>query len=167
MLISRMATSGFSLIAFSTASRPFMASPTTIQPRRARRSSRIPRRTSSWSSATRIRSLFVALVICRYHHAHRGAVFAGFNIELTAYKGDSLVHAGDADPASKEHFPVSGSSVAFVAYFQRDLFGVTPNSYVGLGTPRMALNVRETFLNDPEKSQLGMWLHPPESRRYL
>src|ERR1700693_4038793 len=167
MLISRMARSGFRLLAFSTASRPFKASPTTVQPRRARRSPRMPRRTSSWSSATRIRSLFVALVICRYRHAHRGAVSAGFNIELTAYKGDSLVHAGDADPTSKEHFPGSGNSAAFVDYFQRELSGATPNSYLGSLTSRMPVNIRETFLNDPEKAQLDIWLHPSETRRYL
>jgi len=31
----------------------------------------------------------------------------------------------------------------------------------------MPLDVRETFLNDPEKSQLGMWLHPSKTRRNL
>ena len=31
----------------------------------------------------------------------------------------------------------------------------------------MPLDVGETFLNDPEKSQLDMWLHPSETRRYL
>src|ERR1700676_1239188 len=148
MLISRMATSGFSLFAFFTASRPFMASPTTIQPRRARRSPRMPRRTSSWSSATRIRSLFVPLVICRYRHAHRGSAAAGFNIKLAADELHSLVHARDADPKSKGHFPIpfqqaSGNSAAFVAYLQCDLSGATLNSYLGLGTSRMPLDVRE------------------------
>src|SRR6267143_3160547 len=173
MLISRMATSGLSLVAFSTASRPFMASPTTVQPRRARRSPRIPRRTSSWSSATRIRSLFVPLlVICRYRHTHRGAAAAGFNIKLAAYERHSLVHARDADPKSKGHFPVpssrtSGNSAAFVANLQRDLSGVTLNSYLGLGTSRMPLDVGETFLHHAEQSHLGVWLHPSETRRNL
>ena len=31
----------------------------------------------------------------------------------------------------------------------------------------MPLNVRETFLDDPEKSQFDIWLHPSETRRYL
>src|ERR1700686_698938 len=167
MLISRMAMSGFSLFAFSTASRPLMASPTTVQPRRARRESRMPRRTSSWSSATRIRSLFVPLVIRRYRDAHRGAAAAGINIQLAAYERHSLVHARNANSKSKEHFPASGNSAAFVTYLQSDLSGVTLNSYLGLGTSRMPLNVRETFLNDPEKTQLDMWLHPSETRRYL
>src|ERR1035438_5245712 len=157
MLISTMTTSGFSLFAFSTASRPFIASPTTVQPRRALRSPRMPRRTSSWSSATRMRSFFVPLVICRYRHAHRGAAAVGFNIKLAAYERHSLVHARDADPKSKGHFPilspqVSGNSAAFVAYLQCDLSRLTVNSYLGLGTSRMPMDVRETFLNDPEKS---------------
>ena len=132
----------------------------------------MPRRTSSWSSATRIRSGFVPLVICRYRHAHRGAAAAGFNIKVAAYECHSLVHARDANPKSKGHFPIpsphaSGNSAAFIAYLQRELSGVTLNSYLRLGTSRMPLDVRETFLNDPEKSQLGMWLHPSETRRYL
>src|SRR5580704_16483939 len=167
MLISRMATSGFSLFAFSSASRPFMASPTTVQPRRARRSPRMPRRTSSWSSATRIRSLFVLLVIRRYRHAHRGAAAAGFNIKLAAYERHSLVHTRNADSKPREHFPASGNSAAFVAYLQPDLSEVTFNSYLGLRTSRMPLNVRETFLNDSEKSQLDIWLHPCDTRRYI
>ena len=131
----------------------------------------MPRRTSSWSSATRIRSLFVPLVICRYRYAHRGAAAAGFNIKLAAYERHSLVHARDADPKSKGQFPIpsqaSGNSAAFVAYLQCDLSWVTLNSYLGLGTSRMPLDVRETLLNDPEKSQLDIWLHPSETRRYL
>src|SRR5580700_725397 len=132
----------------------------------------MPRRTSSWSSATRIRSGFVPLVICRYRHAHCGATAAGFNFKLAAYECHPLVHARDANPKSKRHFPVppphaSGNSAAFVAYLQRELSRVTLHSYLGLGTSRMSLDVREAFLNDPEKSQLDMWLHPSEGRRYL
>src|ERR1700688_2725905 len=136
MLISRMATSGFSLFAFSTASRPFMASPTTVQPRRAQRSPRMPRRTSSWSSATRIRSLFVLLVICRYRHAHRGTATAGFNIKLAADELHSLVHARDANSRSEGQFfvlspQVSGNSIPLVADLQCGLSRVALNSYLG------------------------------------
>lgn len=132
----------------------------------------MPRRTSSWSSATRIRSGFVPLVIRGYRHAHRGAAAAGFNIKLSPDERYSLMHARDADPNSKGHFPipspqVSGNSAAFVAYLQREFSGATLNSYRGLGASRMPLDVRETLLNDPEKSQLDMWLHPSETRRYL
>src|SRR5882724_8670505 len=172
MLISRMATSGFNLFAFSTACRPFMASPTTVQPRRARRSSRMPRRTSSWSSATRMRSGFVDLLIYWYRHAHRGAPAAGFNIKLAAYERHPLVHAWDPDSNSKEHFPIppsqaTGNSAAFVAYLQCDLSRVALNSYLGPGASRMSLDVRETFLNDAEQRQFGTWLHPSEARRDL
>src|ERR1700732_2031033 len=172
MLISRMATSGFSLFAFSTASRPFMASPTTVQPRRAQRSPRMPRRTSSWSSATKIRSLFVPLVICRYRCAHRGAAAAGFNLKLAAHERHALVHAEDADAKSKRRFPIpcpqaSGDSAAFVANLQCDLSRVPLNSNLGLETSRMPMDIRETFLNNPEKSQLDMWLHPRKTRRYV
>src|ERR1700688_3192517 len=155
MLISRMATSGFSLFTFSTASRPFMASPTTVQPRRAQRSPRMPRRTSSWSSATRIRSLFVPLVICRYRHAHRCTADAGFNIKLAANELHSLVHARDANSESRGKVPipfpkVSGNSAAFVAYPQRDLSRITVHSYLGLETSRMPLDVDEALLNRTE-----------------
>ena len=132
----------------------------------------MPRRTSSWSSATRMRSGFVPLVICWYRRAHRGAAAAGFNSKLTAYQRHSLMHARDANPKPKGHFPIpsphaSGNSAAIVAYLKRELSGVALNSYLGLGTSRMPLDVREAFLNDPEKSQLDMWLHPSETRRYL
>src|SRR6202035_2147780 len=132
----------------------------------------MPRRTSSWSSATRIRSGFVPLVICGYRHAPRGAAAAGINIKLAAYQRHSLVHARDADSNSKGHFPItfplaSGNSAAFVAYLQREFSGATLNSNLGFGTSRMPLDVGETFLNHPEKSQLDMWLHPSEARRYF
>ena len=132
----------------------------------------MPRRTSSWSSATKIRSLIVPLVICRYRHAHRCAAAAGFNIKLAADGCHSLAHARDADAKSKGHWPLpspqaSGNSAALVADLQCDLFGTTLNSYLGLGTSRMALDIRETFLNNPEKSQLDMWLHPSEMPRYF
>jgi len=112
------------------------------------------------------------LVICRYRHAHRGAAAAGFNIKLPADERHSLVHARDADPESKGRFPIPspqapGNSAAFVAYLQRELSEATLGSYLGLETSRMPLDVRETFLNDPEKSQLGMWLHPSKTRRNL
>src|ERR1700730_1900887 len=165
-----MATSGFSLFAFSTASRPFMASPTTVQPRRAQRTPRMPRRTSSWSSATRIRSLFRPLLICGYRHAHCGAPFAGFNSKLAADLRRSLMHAGNADARPKRQFPIlqrPRNSAAFVVYLQRNCTRVAFNSDLGLGTSRMPLDIRETFLNDPEKSQLDMWLQAPETRRYL
>ncbi len=115
---------------------------------------------------------FVPLVICRYRHAHRGAAAAGINIKLAADERHSLVHAADADAKSKRRFPIpcpqaSGNSAAFVAYLQRELSGATLNSYRGFRASRMPLDVRETFLNDPEKSQLEMWLHPSETRRYL
>src|ERR1700694_6357410 len=119
----------------------------------------MPRRTSSWSSATRIRSVFMLLlVICRYRHAHRCAAAAGFNIKLAANGRHSLVHARDADAKSKRHFPfpfsqASGHSATFVAYLQCDLSRVPLNSYLGLGTSRMPMDIRETFLNNPEKSQ--------------
>jgi hypothetical protein len=114
----------------------------------------------------------VPLVICRYRHANCGAAAAGFNIKLAAYEHHSLVHARDADSKSKGHFSItfplaSGNSAAFVAYLQRELSGATLNSYLGFETSRMSLDVRETFLNDPEKSQLDMWLHPSEARRYF
>jgi hypothetical protein len=115
----------------------------------------MPRRTSSWSSATRIRSGLVPLVICRYRHAHRGAAAAGFNIKLAPDERYSLMHARDADPNSKGHFPipspqVSGNSAAFVAYLQRDLSRVTVQTYLGLETSRMTLDVNEALLNHTE-----------------
>src|SRR5882724_12724411 len=58
MLMSRMATSGFSFIVFSTATRPFAAWPTTLQPGWEWRTPRAPRLTNSWSSAIIMRSFF-------------------------------------------------------------------------------------------------------------
>src|SRR6266853_1377720 len=170
MLISTMATSGFNVFAFSTASRPFAASPMIVQPRRARRSPRMPRRTSSWSSTTRIRSFFVPLVICGYRRAHRGATTAGINVQPAADELYSLVHARDANSKPKGQFAspqVSGNSTTFVAYLQCDPSRVALNPYLGLGTSRMPLDVREAFLNHAEQSQLDTWLHPSETRRYL
>src|SRR5580700_282657 len=48
-----------------------------------------------------------------------------------------------------------------------DLSRVAPNSYLGLETSGMPLDVGETFLNDAEQSQLDTWLHPSETRRDL
>ena len=126
----------------------------------------MPRRTSSWSSATRMRSFFAPLVIYWYRNAHRRAAAAGFNIELSGNQRHSLVHAGDANAKSKRRFPIpsphaSGNTTAFVAYLQCDLSRVTLNAYLGLETSRMSLDIRETFLNNTEKSQFDMWLHPP------
>ena len=99
----------------------------------------MPRRTSSWSSATRIRSLFVPLVICRYRYAHRGAIAAGFNIKLATQELHSLVHARDANSETRGKVPipfpkVSGNSAAFVAYLQAIFPGSRSISYLGLET---------------------------------
>ena len=53
---SRITTSGFNSLAFSTASRPSVASPQISQPSCDCRSVHRPRRTTSWSSAIRIRT---------------------------------------------------------------------------------------------------------------
>src|ERR1700683_977637 len=53
MLISRIIRSGFSSVAFATASLPFITSAQTSQPA-ADRAERKPRRTASWSSAIKI-----------------------------------------------------------------------------------------------------------------
>src|ERR1700674_4256045 len=169
MLISTMATSGFSLFAFSTASRPLAASPMTRQPRRAQRSPRMPRRTRSWSSATRIRSFLVPLVIYVYRHAHRCAAAAGFNIQPAANELHSLVHARDAHAQFEREesvpfqFP-GGSSAALVTDLQLDFILAAIQLNLGLETSRMPLHVWNIFLNHPEQSHLDIRCHPSETR---
>src|SRR5258708_7284828 len=165
-----MAMSGFSLLAFSMASRPFAASPTTFQPRGAWRRPRIPRRTSSWSSATKMHSFFPALPIQRYRHAHHRAAATGINIEPPADKLHSLLHAGDANSQRKWRFsvfPVSRNSTAAVAYFQCDLFRVADNPYFSLQASRMPLHVRKALLDHSKKRQLRISFQPSELRRNL
>src|ERR1700733_9812018 len=97
MLISSMATSGFSIFAFSPASGPPVASATTFQPRWESRIARAPRRTNPWSSATRIRSFFMFVTTKGCHYAHRCAVTRGNNFKSSADQFHSFLHAGDAD----------------------------------------------------------------------
>src|SRR5438045_701364 len=59
--MSTMTTSGFSCNAFSTASRPSLASPQTSQPSCFSSKARKPRRTISWSSANKILNFIIAL----------------------------------------------------------------------------------------------------------
>ena len=56
---------------------------------------------------------------------------------------------------------------SLVAHLQCDPSRIALNSYLGLGTSRMPLDVGETFLNHAEQSQLDTWLHPSETRRCL
>jgi len=65
----------------------------------------MPRRTSSWSSATKIRSPFVPLAIYGYVYTLRRAIAAGFNIQLAWMCFTSLVHARDATPSPRDNFP--------------------------------------------------------------
>src|SRR6267378_3541155 len=151
MPISTTATSGFSSIAMSTASRPFAASPTTLQPCREWRTARAPRRTNPWSSAIRMRSFFTFVLPKRYCHAHRCAVIGGINLKPPSDQLHSLLHAGDADTDLESGlvFPslcTGRESVAEVTNFQRE-FRVAMNSYLGSLTSRMALNVGEALLH--------------------
>src|SRR5882762_2891292 len=151
MLISSMTTFGFSFLAFSTASRPFAASPTTLQPGRECRTPRAPRRISSWSSAMRMRSFFMSFSCERYRYAHYCAVTAEMNIEPSTDQLHSLLHAGDADANLERRllFPLRRAGrglTAMVADFQREI-RVAINSYLGSLTSRVALNVGEGLLH--------------------
>src|SRR2546427_1487627 len=126
MPMSTTATSGFSSIAFCTASRPFVASPTTLQPGREWRTARAPRLTNAWSSATRMRSFFTSVPLQRYRHAYCCAVTGKINIEPAANQFYSLLHAGDADTNFEAGLPTlcrltDRGSVAPVAHFQREV----------------------------------------------
>ena len=127
----------------------------------------MPRRTSSWSSATRMHSFFAALPINRHRHAHHCAAATGINFEPATDKLRSLLHAGDANSKPKWCFsvsPVPRNSTATVAYLHRDLSRVADNSYFGPQASRMPLDVRKAFLNHPKESQLRISFKPPELR---
>src|ERR1700729_3171331 len=106
MLTSTIATSGLSLFTFSTASLPFAASPITRQPLRERRSPRMPRRTSSWSSASNMRTVLVRPLIYSYRHAHDCAAATGIDCNLSPDDLNAFAHTGDANAKPKWNFPV-------------------------------------------------------------
>src|SRR5260370_12828465 len=170
MPISSMATSGFSLIAFSTASRPFAASPTTLQPCREGRTAPEPRRTSPWSSAIRMRRFFTIACLQRgrYRHAHSCTLTCGINIKPAPDQLHPFLHAGDANTNFKPEFLflaryTSRASVATVADFHCKI-RVAINSYLGLETSRMSLDVGEAFLHHSKHSKLDFSCDPSEAR---
>src|SRR6266478_1956572 len=160
MPISSMTMSGFSFIAFSTASRPLAASATTLQPRRERRTAPAPRRTSPWSSATRMRSFFTFVRLQRqgYCHAYGCTSTAGINIKLAADQLHSFLHTANANSNFKPELfflarYTGGSSAATVADFHRKIrVAIDPN--LGLETSRMPLDVGEALLHHSKYNQL-------------
>src|ERR1700681_3990225 len=115
----------------------------------------MPRRISSWSSATNIRSLSGLSIIGGYFYTHRCALIAGFNLQCTTNLFDAFLHARDANTDALEwrpaQFLISSNFMAFIDDLDRKLFLVTFDSYCSLWTSRMALNVRETLLYYPEQ----------------
>ena len=65
----------------------------------------MPRRTSSWSSATKIRSPFVPLAIYGYRHTYRRAIAAGFNIQLAWMCFTRSCMLGMPTPSPRDNFP--------------------------------------------------------------
>src|ERR1700676_764847 len=117
----------------------------------------MPRRISSWSSATSIRSLSGLSIIGWYCYTHRCALIAGFNLQGTTNLFDAFLHARDANTDALEWRPgqfliASSNSMAFIDDLDRKLFLVTFDSYCSLPTSRMALNVCKTLLSYPEQS---------------
>jgi len=130
---------------------PFAASPTTLQPRRASRRGRVPHRINPWSSAIRMRFFSCSISCERYRHAYGCAVTAEMNIKLPTDQFHPLLHAGDAD-ANLERRPLfplrrtGRDTLAKVADFQGEM-RVAIDSYLGLLTSRMALDVGEGLLH--------------------
>src|ERR1700692_3186481 len=108
----------------------------------------MPRRISSWSSATNIRSLSRLSIIGGYCYTHHCTLIAGFNLQCTTNLFDAFLHARDANTDSLEWRPgrfliASSNSMAFIDDLDHKLFLVTFASYFSLRTSRMALRVCE------------------------
>src|ERR1700724_3489104 len=117
----------------------------------------MPRRISSWSSATNIRSLSRLSIIGRYCYTHRCALIAGFNFQGTTNLFGAFLHGRAANTHALEWPPqqfliASSNSMALIDDLDRKLFLVTFDSYCSLRTSRMALNVCKTLLYYPEQS---------------
>src|SRR5580698_7429568 len=97
MPMSRMATSGFNLLARSTASRPFAASPQIFHPLLDSKRARRPLRTTPWSSATRMRTDIVDLAAQRQHRLHRRSPGARADLDPATELPHPLPHAEDPD----------------------------------------------------------------------
>src|SRR6266853_1621397 len=112
----------------------------------------MPRRMSSWSSATRILSLPVALIISGNRHSYRRAHAARINFKAAAGLLHTFVHAGNSDSCSRSKSSDRFQStfwdfLPFIADLDRDAFRVAHNSYPCLAASRVALDVREAFLD--------------------
>jgi hypothetical protein len=97
MPISAIATSGFSLIAFSTASRPFVASPATIQPRRERRTALAPHQPVIVSNQNANFFNFAGLHWQRNRYTYGCNLTVGIDVKLSADQPHPFLHADDAN----------------------------------------------------------------------
>src|SRR4051812_20750441 len=139
---SRMATSGRSRIARSTASTPSSASATTRIPSWRSISMMSPERTMPWSSATRIRSIT----------APAGTVACPTRLrldrQLASHETGALRHAAEAETAGR---PVGLEAAAVVAHRELNataLLGAEIHlDRAGVGVPP---DVREGLLGDAE-----------------
>ena len=90
----------------------------------------------------------------RYCHAYSCAATARINMQAPPDQLYSLLHAGDANSKDEAGrlflaLPTDRSAVATIADFQRKI-RVAINSYLGLLTSRMALDVGEALLYHSE-----------------
>src|SRR6266849_5039655 len=112
----------------------------------------MPCRTSSWSSATRMRIFLECLVMGGYRYAHRCATTVSFNIKPSAVLLHSLGHARNPhsencrDLARMCHFS-SVNSTTVVPHFQRKYAGLRQQVNAGRLTSRVAMNIDEALLN--------------------
>src|SRR6266446_1946754 len=149
MLMSTKVMSGFRSMAFSTASWPFAASPTTLQLRREWRTPRAPARDRRLSECEGFSRSFA----CEGKgHVHRCAGGAEINVKAPADQLHALLHTRNANTNVEpvRFFQRGGGSTGVrVADFQGEM-GVAINANLGLRTPRMAVDVGEALLHYAE-----------------
>src|SRR5579864_9136311 len=110
--------------------------------------------------------------MCPHNASHRGAVWAGFNVQLSAYLFHSLAHALNAYAPGKGSafsmslgIPLDAASV--VARLQQDSFRSAAQQDVCAEASGMTLNVDQTFLHDAEQGHFLLLRQPSEIWGYL
>src|SRR5262245_25661830 len=157
---SSTAISGFNSAASLTASRPSPASPHTRQSLRASNIVRKPLRTTSWSSASRIRTdaVFTNFLLTkpmqvnrssskwRHTRNQQGAGRIGLDFHGSAELPEALPHAGDSNSQPCLAFQRAGPG-ATILYLQNDFSISIFERHRCCFAARVAHNVGEPFLN--------------------
>ena len=97
-------------------------------------------------------------LLSREGHYHGCSRLSGVNIECPLQLPNSFLHALHADPDFRRHFPFRiklRNASAGIADLNRDFAETVLDTNCGTLTARMAMDVGQRFLHDPEKSGFG------------